>query len=79
MKIQTYLLRKDLQKGFDDKMEKKDFNEYLVDISTNRLRGIVECLIDVGRDLDGINCDTLEGKKRIIRTVDELIFCSNEK
>ena len=57
---------------------KTRFNEYLVNKEMSRLKGIVECLIDVGRDLDGIDCNNLR-KKPIVRIIEELIFYAEEK
>ena len=60
-------------------MEKNEFNEYLLDIQTNRFRGIIECLIDVGRYLDDIDCNTLNSNKRITEVIHEFYLNRHEK
>lgn len=53
-------------------------NQYLVNKSMSRLRGVVECLIDVGQELEDIDCNDLR-KKSVVRTIEQLVFYAEEK
>ena len=53
-------------------------NKYLADTERNRLKGVVECLIDVGGELEHIDCNDIR-KKRVARIIDELLLTADDK
>lgn len=68
------------EKEREESIEEREarFNEYLVNKEMSRLKGIVECLVDVGRELEDINCNDLR-KKSVVRGIEQLDFYADEK
>lgn len=56
-------------------MESKDFNEHLVKVSTNRTRGQIEALADIGEHLQTsiIDDDAAGGYEMLIDVIDDLL------
>lgn len=57
---------------------KARMNEYLFNQEMSRLKGVVECLVDVGRELEDIDCKDIR-KKSVVRSIEELEFYVDEK
>lgn len=53
-------------------------NKYLADTEMNRLKGVVECLIDVGGELEHIDCNNIR-KKPVAHIIDELLLTADDK
>ncbi len=57
---------------------KARMNKYLADTEMSRLKGVVECLIDVGKELEYIDCNDIR-KKPVDRTIEELVYSADDK
>ena len=56
-------------------MANKEFNEYLVKLSTNRTRGMIEALDELGDriDISNLNVDDDGGYEMLIDIIDDLL------
>ena len=58
---------------------KARMNEYLVNQELSRLKGIVECLVEVGQDLEYIVDSNAIRKKPVFQIIEELLLGADKK
>ena len=68
------------EKGRDESIEerKASMYDYLLNKDMSRLAGIVDCLVEVGQELEHMDTKSIS-KKHVFRCVDELLLGADKK